>query len=369
LKQRVLLVGPVPPPFGGIASLLEEILQSKLAETCQFDVFPRNEWAPRVARYPLARNAQRIARLFRFVRRLHTGHYDLVHLHSADPIFAGSVVFTILARMMRVPVLLHLQGTDWDDFYENVSRGQKAIIYWGMRVPQRIIVLYRQWAVNIRRLAPKADVRVVPNRIKARPQPDQSVVEDIRTRLGLGKEHLVCLSLGSVGWRKGSFDILDAVPQVSSHADQVRFVLVGGEEKPGEMKRLRHQVNALGIDRWVILTGGVEREQSFAYLDLADLFLLPSYVEGQPLAILEAMQAGKPVISTPVGGIPDAIDHGISGLLVAPGAPGEIATAVLKLVRDPELRSSMGIAARKSFQERFDMDQGLEELRAAYTMP
>jgi glycosyltransferase involved in cell wall biosynthesis len=369
LKQRILLVGPVPPPFGGIASLLEEILQSKLAEVYQLDVFPRNEWAACVARNPLVKNVQRFRRLIRFVRRLGSGHYDLVHLHSADPIFAGSVVFTILARMMRVPVLLHLQGTDWDDFYENVSRGQKALIYCGMRIPQRIIVLYRQWAVNIRRLFPKADLRVVPNRIRPHTKPDQSLVEGIRSRLGLGKDHLVCLSLGSVGWRKGSFDILDAVPQVVRHADYVRFVLVGGEEKPGEMERLRNQVNALGIGRWVILTGAVERERSFAYVSLADLFLLPSYIEGMPIAILEAMQAGKPVIATPVGGIPDTIDNGISGLLVAPGAPSEIATAVLKLLQDSSLRNSMGLAARKAFQERFDFDQGLEDLQAAYTMP
>lgn len=366
--QRILLVGPVPPPFGGIASVLEEILQSKLAETYEFSVFPRTEWAPRVARSPWMRNVQRYERLIRFFKQIRDGRYDLVHLHSADPVFAGSVVFMVLARVAHVPVLLHLHGTDWSDFYGNVSKGQKVLIRWGLKVPQRIVVLYSNWAANILRLVPQADVRVVPNRINPRPLPDEALVEGIRIRLSLRREHLVCLSLGSVGWRKGSFDILDAVPQVVRHADHVRFVLVGGEENAGEMKRLCNRVKARDLGRWVILTGEVERERSFAYLSIADLLLLPSYIEGMPIAILEAMQAGKPVISTPVGGIPETIDDGISGLLVAPGAPDQIAAAVLKLLQDPALRNRMGFAAQKAFRERFDLDEGLGDLKAAYTM-
>jgi glycosyltransferase involved in cell wall biosynthesis len=366
--QRILLVGPVPPPFGGIASVLEEILQSKLADTYEFNVFPRTDWAPRVASNPWMRNVQRCGRLIRFFKQIRDGRYALIHLHSADPVFAGSVVFMILARVAHVPVLLHLHGTDWSDFYGNLSRGQQALILWGLKVPQRIVVLYSSWAANIRRLVPQAEVRVVPNRINLRPLPNESLVEGLRTRLSLRREHLVCLSLGSVGWRKGSFDILEAVPQVVRHADHVRFVLVGGEENAGEMERLRNQVIARDLGRWVILTGEVEREQSFAYLSIADLLLLPSYIEGMPIAILEAMQAGKPVISTPVGGIPETIDDGISGFLVASGAPDQIAAAVLKLLYDPALRNKMGLAAQKAFRERFDLDKGLGDLKAAYTL-
>jgi glycosyltransferase involved in cell wall biosynthesis len=365
---RILMVGPVPPPYGGIASAVEEIVNSGLAATCHFDIFSRTVWSPMVTQDPFIRNIHRIDRFLRFFRLLLTGHYDLVHLHSAELAFPGTVVFMLLARLAGQRVLLHLHGTEWNDFYRNAPKRRRFLIRWGLRIPQRIAVLYAAWAENIKELAPAADVWVVRNRIRRRTIPNEALVEALKSRLGLGKEHHVVVAVGSVGWRKGSFDILKAVPQVTKYADYVRFVLVGGEEKPGELRRLRNLVETDGLSRWVVLTGEVGREQTSAYYAIADIFLLPSYSEGLPIAILEAMQLGKPVISTRVGAIPEILDEGISGLFVSPGAPDQIAAAVSRLLQDPAVRRKMGEAAQAAFDERFDLDRWLGDLKALYEM-
>jgi glycosyltransferase involved in cell wall biosynthesis len=146
----------------------------------------------------------------------------------------------------------------------------------------------------------------------------------------------------------------------------VRFVFVGAEEKVGEMKQLMEFVRREKLAPWVVFAGGVEREKVPIYLGLANVFLLPSFDEGMPVAIIEAMRGGVPVISTRVAAIPDMIEDGASGLLINPGAPEEIAEAVLRIRRDPSLRARLAEGGKKVFDEKFEFSRGIEEIRNLY---
>jgi glycosyltransferase involved in cell wall biosynthesis len=97
-----------------------------------------------------------------------------------------------------------------------------------------------------------------------------------------------------------------------------------------------------------------------------DLFVLPSHTEGLPLTVLEAMAAGKPVVGTTVGGIPEAVRHGETGLLVPPQEPGRLAEAVITLLKDPVLATSMGEAGRTRAQEVFSLETEARQTRAVY---
>jgi len=124
-----------------------------------------------------------------------------------------------------------------------------------------------------------------------------------------------------VGWRKGSFVILDAVPQAVSKDQSIRFVLVGSEEFPGEMVQLVEQTNGNNLVPWVTFTGEVERNKTALFYGLADVYLLPSFIEGMPISIIEALRSGLPVITTRIGGIPDMIEKRCLGFLIKSGGP------------------------------------------------
>lgn len=364
--KRILVVGPVPPPFGGIASLIEDIVHSDLARQYSFDVFERSAGFPPQVSGPISRNLFRFRRFARFFRKLRSARYHCVHIHSADPAFLGTTIFMFLARLAGVKVLLHLQGTDWEWFYPNAPLVRRLYTRVGFCFPTKILVLYSLWAEKIRTLCAWADVQVMRNFIPDTDPPHPMEVERTREHLDLDAGDFVVVSVGMVGKRKGSFEILKAVPRVVAEDDSVKFVFVGKEEKTGEMDQLTEIIETEKLHACVRMTGEIKRDAVPLHLAIADAFLLPSFVEGMPIAIIEAFRSGLPVISTRVNAIPDMIEDGVSGLLLNPGAPDEIAEAVLRLRRDDGLRRRLTKEAKRAFEEKFEVSRVIEELRTVY---
>jgi len=101
-------------------------------------------------------------------------------------------------------------------------------------------------------------------------------------------------------------------------------------------------------------------------LAMSEVFLLPSYSEGMPVAIIEAMRSKTAIISTRVGAIPDMIENGVSGLLIKPGSPEEIAEAVMLLKKDEHLRMRLAAGARQAFDNNFEVSKAIGELAEVY---
>ena len=98
----------------------------------------------------------------------------------------------------------------------------------------------------------------------------------------------------------------------------------------------------------------------------ADVFCLPSFAEGVPVVLMEAMALGVPVVTTRVMGIPELVEDGVSGLLVAPGSRGELAGALQRLIDDAQLRAALGEAARRRVEAEHDLDRSAAQLRALF---
>lgn len=365
--KKVLMVGPIPPPYGGIASVMSTIMESELSRDYSFDSFNRSD-IPIEFQRSFRKNLFKMGRLWSFFKELRKGRYDFTHIHSADSAFSGTTVFMLAARLAGTKILLHMHGTDWDLFYTGASGFKKFCIRAGLWLPQLTIVLYRLWAENIRNIHPSQNVRVVRNLIHRTAPPDPPAIFQLRDRIGLAQNDFVVLSVGTVGRRKGSFDIVLAAAGAASKDATLKFVLVGGEELPGEMQELKELIHGHDLASRVILTGETARENIPLFLGLADVFVLPSFVEGMPMAIIEAMRQGIPVISTRVGGIPEMLDEGQSGLLIHPGAPEEIIQAVMLLKNDSELRRKLSEGARKAFDEKFEFSAGIQEIMSLYEM-
>lgn len=360
------MVGPEPPPFGGIWSVMDSIMRSDLAREYRFDHFPKGEGFPPGVNGPLARNLFRVQRFISFYKKIGSKKYAFVHIQSSDGAFLGTVIFMAIARLSRLPILLHQHGTHWGYFYGDAPLLEKAYTRLGLLLPKRVIVLFQAWAAHIKKLSPRIQVRVLRNLIHEADHVDPGRVQALRNELGLQAGDFVVVSVGSVGRRKGSFDIVAATPEVSAQDPSIRFVLVGGEEHPGEMDELRAVVEFKNAGSLVHCTGEVAPSRVPEYLAVADVFILPSSVEGMPISILEAMRSSLPIITTAVSGIPEVIEHDRSGVFIKPGSPPEIARAVLRLRRDEALRTRLGHAARVVFDERFAFSRGIEEIRRLY---
>jgi glycosyltransferase involved in cell wall biosynthesis len=161
---------------------------------------------------------------------------------------------------------------------------------------------------------------------------------------------------------KGITHAVDAWPLVRATRPDARMLLVG---TGNETENLRRQVTAAGLDGDIVFAGA--RADVADILRASDIVLLPStYGENLPTVLIEAAGCAKPVIASSIGGIPDIIDEGVTGLMTPPGDANAIAGALLTLLNDPERRLAMGAAGRVHVEKHFDAINWARQLRALY---
>jgi glycosyltransferase involved in cell wall biosynthesis len=177
--------------------------------------------------------------------------------------------------------------------------------------------------------------------------------------------HVVAI-LGHISEVKGHPTFVEAAALVARQFPQSRFVAIGGETiQQGLRARLEQRARDLGLGDRVQFLGF--RNDVAQILTAADVVVMPSHAEGFPLAVLEAMACAKPVVATPVGGVPEAVIDGVTGLLIPPGRPDALADAVTRLLNDPALRQQMGAAARQRIRDRFSVEVFAGAVQALYT--
>jgi glycosyltransferase involved in cell wall biosynthesis len=143
---------------------------------------------------------------------------------------------------------------------------------------------------------------------------------------------------------------------------QVKVLLCGN----GEIEKVSKCVAGLGLKEVVELPGWISGQEKKKLLDEAYLYVLPSYFEGLPMSILEALATGTPVITTPVGGIPDAVRDGYNGFLVPTNSPQQIADRIEKVLNDKNLWNRLSENALLTIKDDFSMKQTEEKLRVLY---
>ena len=280
---------------------------------------------------------------------------DAIHVHVGDfPSIYRKMVITAPFLIMRTPSILHFHGAEFIEEYKRKSKVGRAIVKMYMNRFDKVICLSNSWESSLVREFGLTKTIVLPNAVK---------MPSVRAADRDTTEALNVLFLGLIGDRKGVFDLLDAV-EIAVSGDADIHVAVGGN---GEVARLlsrvshsillKHRVRYLG---WI---SGVEREQAFAS---AHAFALPSRAEGMPMSIIEAMSYGLPIISCPVGGIPELVSDGQSGILVPPGNPEHLAAVLQRLAKDERGRREMASEAYARVKHRFDLRIHLEQLAGIY---
>ena len=277
----------------------------------------------------------------------------LVHVHFASraSTFRKCVVAWMTLRARR-PLVLHAHGGGFDKFFTSLPKlAQRAVSHVFARA-DCFVVVSSQWrefyarrcGVSLDRIVVVSNPTVVPAKKVDR----------------AGRPSVQFLFLGRIGSQKGSFDLLEAFASLSDEARASARLVFAGD---GDVDALRERAAAFG-DR-VEVHGWIDSTRRDALLESSDVFVLPSYAEGLPMAMLEAMAHGLPVVTTAVGGIPDVVTDRHEGLIVEPGNVAQLQQAMQTLLEDDLLRLALGRGAR-STAERFDVAVYGEQLTAIY---
>lgn len=284
---------------------------------------------------------------------------DVAHIHfSGRASFYRKSVFILLCRAFGVPIIGHAHDGLFPEFYRECGPVRRRYIRAVLNRLDRLIVLSEESQALYAALYRRGEPVVIPNPVPV-PFPTDRPPTD-RPAGGAGRP--VLLSLGWLGPAKGTYDLLSAFPEILKRFPDAELWLGGA----GEVETVRRRIANEPWGAQVRLLGWVSGADKEAALRRACIFLLPSYAEGLPMALLEAMAHGLPVIATPVGGIPQAVVDGMTGLLVPPGDVRALERAVLALLGDPERAAALGAAARRRMLERYDVSVVLERIAGLY---
>ena len=287
--------------------------------------------------------------LFKMVFNLHGKR--IVHIHTAaGGSFRNHQWYVRMAHLFGKKVILHCHASSFESYFHGASQRKKKNILRTLNRVECLIVLSKFWEEFFRGIGVNSQI-VILNNITDHPKELPKVPQD-------GPRHF--LFMGEIGQRKGIFDLLDTLGEHKEALLGKIKLKIGGNKNEAELKS---KIKNLGLESMVDFEGFVSGDKKANLLNWAEVFILPSYNEGLPIAILEAMSYGCAIISTPVGGIPEVVDE-TNGILVDPGNHDQIFNAISTMISqnlDPFSESS------KSKVQAFYPESVLEHLLKIYT--
>lgn len=203
---------------------------------------------------------------------------------------------------------------------------------------------------------------VIPNGVSVSVSREEA--EAARRELGLSDDTVLITHVGNIRPHKGHSNLINAIAELKRRGNGFHVVSIGGEKYPGDLERIRQEAEAVGVSDVFQALG--RREDALAFVGAADVIANPSDHEGLPLAILEAMSLGKPVVATAVGGVPSVIRHGENGLLVPASDPAALADGIAGLVEDQELRSRLGKQAAEDAEAKHGLGPMIAAVESVY---
>ena len=361
-RPKLLFLGAFPPPgsgvVGGNVTDCEALLASSFSQRFELLLVDNSDGANEFGF--LRRLGRACLRAAKFVRLLHANRPDAVFLLASYGFgFFEKSLLVVYARAFGVPSLLSIRSGHFiDECHRSVAFRAAAWVL--LRAPARLVCQGRRWQELFRdrfglgaERCPVVDAWVAT----------KELLEIGQARGGAPRRPLTLIFLGSLVRAKGIYELLEAFARLRSDPTLPELVLVVVGEGPerAELGRWVEERGVAGAVRFPGLLLGAAKARALAE---ADLFVLPSYTEGLPNAMIEAMAAGLPVIVTPVGSIPDVIVQGENGCLVPARDPAALEVVLRDLINSPETCARMGREAHRVAEARFSPEQAAARLEA-----
>jgi glycosyltransferase involved in cell wall biosynthesis len=275
------------------------------------------------------------------------------------------LAYLLVARLCGARVLYQVHGGALPQDFLGAGAVSTGLLRSSLRLPGAVVLLASRELKAYREFVPEQRIAVLPNGVDCAPYRGERFPEARGGRSG----PLQFAYIGRLAREKGIYEMLQAVRLAKAHGTAVRLVIAGSGP---ELAALRRYAGELRLGSEVNFAGPVFGEDKAKLLAACDAFILASYSEGLPYALLEAMAAGMPVITTPVGAVPDVVKEREHGLFVPVRNADAIARAIAALDADREALARMGEACRRRIVEGYSVDRlaaGFARLYAELRLP
>lgn len=344
MSTEVLMIGTDILGKGGIASVIDMYRQGGLLDRVTYQVSHNDK--------------TRLNKLTQYLTFLpcYIGHLlkhretRIVHIHTASyASFIRKSLVLLIARAMGRKTILHVHGAEFNKFFQKQNTLGRTLMRFVLRQANCIIALSQHWKTDLYHISGNPNIRVIYNPTVMR--------EPVSSN---GRETVQFLFMGRLGQRKGVYDLIESVKNLTQK--NVHLKLYGD----GEVEEIQSLIEKYNIGDQVEVCGWISGPQKDEAFRTANVLILPSYNEGLPISVLEAMAYGMPVLATPVGGIPDAVEDGHNGFLVKPGDQTQMVKCIEKLAASSDLRARMGQAGYERAQNLFSLPVIIQQLEQLY---
>jgi glycosyltransferase involved in cell wall biosynthesis len=347
-NNKILMIGTALETMGGISTVVNAYRKAGLFEINGIKYLTTHKDGSKTKKLYTAFSAY-----FNFGFLLFFCNYDILHIHvSSRASFWRKSPFIVLGSLFRRKIIFHLHGSEFKIFFDvELSGLRKKMARKIINMPDVIITLSNSWELWAKQTVSKPKVICIHNSI--------CPIPNVK---GSKRRQKQLLFLGRIGERKGLFDLISALANDKLKGLDFKL-LIGGD---GDLEAAKLLIEKYNLESQIVFLGWVTGKEKIRLLQTSTVFLLPSYNEGMPMSVLEALASGLPIISTTVGGIPQQVTNGEEGFLIEPGDVETLAQRIYELGTDQRLWQSMSTACIQKFDKCFSTPKALPELKKVY---
>lgn len=345
-KLKVLMIGPARNVKGGMTSVVDNYYEYGLDKKIDLKyietVNDKNK---------ISKSIKILKGYIEFSKNIKD--YDIVHIHMASRMSAfRKAKYVKKAKRKNKKVIIHIHGASFKAFYEEECNSKtKQYIKKFLNLADKIIVLSEEWQEFFKELiTDKNKIEIIYNAIV--------LPKDFNKNTETQK----ILFLGRFGKRKGIYDLLEVLEKATKEYPKIKLY-AGGD---GEIEKVKELIAEKKLQKNVKILGWVTGAKKEKLLKECSLYILPSYNEGMPMSVIEAMAYKNITISTNVGGLPRVINHNKNGLIINPGDKLSLYTNLKKILEDKNLREKLSNNARITTEEKFDINNTIKQLIEIY---
>lgn len=279
-------------------------------------------------------------------------NHDIIHVHMASRAsFYRKAIFIKFAKKYKKKIIIHLHGAEFKEFYsQECNDKQKAYVKKIFSYADRVIALSEEWKEFLTNIYPEEKINVIYNAVL------------LPEKINKNYNKNLVLFLGRLGKRKGTYDLLKVIPKILKKYPDTKFYL-GGD---GDIESIKQICKDSKIEDSVKILGWLGSENKQKLLNDCSVYILPSYNEGMPMSILEAMSYGNPVISTYVGGIPKIVENNFNGLLFESGDIDKMYNCLDEVLSSIDKKKFLGENALNTIKNKFDANKNVQEIIRLY---
>lgn len=361
-KIRLLLAAHIGEPRGGVSTYFETLIDSDLCNHVDLHFIETSKGALRSGnrgKWKFRNWFNALNNILGFLLALVSVKPDLVHIGTAyGASFLKHSVMVCLAKVLSVPVVVQLHCSFNKLLPENQKVWRKFALFI-LRHCEGIIVLSKEWE-SLGHLIPMTKVQYIPNAIdvkpyKQLPRPRQKTNGRVKI-----------LYMGHITREKGVFDLIQAAQMIAKKNQRFVINIVGECLVNEESSRMNEIINSNHLKEYIKILGPEYGKKQIDRFASSDIFVLPSYHEGMPMSVIEAMAAGLPVVASNVGGIPDLIENEVTGKRIAAGDVQALSSSLLELIENSDKRLIWGKKGRQRAVQHFDIEGRVAELVSFY---